>query len=98
MNLFELNYCPICNDKLDYDNECDRANHYFNYKCLALYNNNERFGIIINKGKYTVYNFEYNAPLVSDIIQIELTLENKERIIEFLKDKLETTIRNSLFL
>lgn len=100
MNLFESDYCPICNDKLDNDNECAKSNHYFNYKCLAFHNYKEKFSIVLkDNGKCLIYNFEnYKTPLISDIIQIELTLENKEKIIEYLKDKLEATIRNSLFL
>jgi hypothetical protein len=98
MNLFELNYCPICNNELDSDDECENIEHFYGRDLIVLYKN--KFDITLNrKGLYRIYYINsYSKSILCDNLEIEVTLENKEEIFKFLYNKLDITIKNLLFL
>lgn len=97
MNLFELDYCPICDDELNEDNECDKIRHFYSDNLIVLYRLG--FDIVLTKnGQYKFYRNYSDKPIISEFLEIELTEQNAKDILEFLDNKLETINRNLLFL
>lgn len=99
MNLFQLNYCPICENELNEDKECDEVGHFYSDNLIVLYKAKLGFDIVLTKnGQYKFFRNYSGIPIISEFLEIELAEQNIKDILEFLDNKLEAINRNLLFL
>lgn len=97
MNLFELNYCPICKNELNEDKECDKIGHFYSDNLIVLYRLS--FDIVLTRnGQYKFFRNYSDKPMISEFLEIELAEQNIKDILGFLDNKLEAINRNLLFL
>lgn len=98
MNLFESDYCPICTRFLDSNNECNISIHYYSYNYLSMFIAEVLMDVVLYKnGNYIILDLS-GIQIISGTLEIELTIENKSEVFQFLFNKLNIIKRNLLFL